>query len=346
MTLDTNSAIYSHYSIVLVDDEIPILKTLERALRQFGFNITCFSVPSEALDYIGNHDVHLVISDFRMPLMNGNNLLKNVRDISPDTVGLILSGYTDADMLVEMINLGVAFKFLHKPWKNEALYDVIDVALNEYEKRHNESTVTQLYTSEHSVVIEIDDSLAITKSNLHLSDSKLIFDVLLSVDRGNELIHSLLEHPHDPLTLVAPVFGLVTLKRQARIKNKHVIEIEGFSSVVIQDNQSFFNALSELTIFLRKWEEFYVFTTDLLDRAQLQRLKSELRNLYKNVVCIRDPHKKEVCVWVPTDKFHDPNRIKVEIEIILESITYAAVEGTFEPHVDFDCVKKETFSVF
>lgn len=335
----------SQYCIVLVDDEIPILNALRRTLKPLGFQIISFSVPDEAIEFIACHEVHVLVTDFRMPLMDGNTLLNSVRKVSPNTVGFVLSGYTDADMLVEMINLGLAFKFLHKPWKKETLYEAINLALHEYEKRHTESIISQLYSSESSVIVELNDALLVSNSNISLSDSRLLFNILLSIEKGSELIRDFLDNSQLPISLRIPIFGCVTLNRKAIFKNKYIVEITEFSSIVVNDNQTLVSALTEITAFLNGWDEYFVFTIELFGENQLRNLKHELKKLYKNVVCVRDVDKNKGHVWIPTEKFSDPNRIKIEIEIILESISYTFVSGDYEATVDTHYVKRQSLSV-
>jgi diguanylate cyclase (GGDEF)-like protein/PAS domain S-box-containing protein len=111
--------------LLLVDDEPGILSALKRLFRREGYILLAAANGVEALDLLAKHDVGVVISDARMPLMSGAELLGKVRDIYPDTVRIILSGYTDVDAVTDAVNRGEVFKFLTKPWVDQELLEVV-----------------------------------------------------------------------------------------------------------------------------------------------------------------------------------------------------------------------------
>src|SRR5262245_32767732 len=87
--------------IVLIDDEPEVLRSLERALRQEPYEIVSTSSPSEVLRLICERSVDLIISDQRMPEMNGTDLLEVVRDYSPDTACVILTAFPDTAVVLQ-----------------------------------------------------------------------------------------------------------------------------------------------------------------------------------------------------------------------------------------------------
>lgn len=127
------------YTILIVDDEVNILGSLRRLLRYDGYNILTEQSPRAGLSLIKDNDVALVIADNRMPGMNGAEFLAKVRDISPDTVRCMLTGFTDVSILAS-INNGVVTKYLTKPWDDDKLKDTIKEAIGFYDliKRNNE----------------------------------------------------------------------------------------------------------------------------------------------------------------------------------------------------------------
>lgn len=118
--------------ILVVDDEPANLRILERLFRA---DYTVFSADSggEALGLLGMHDISVIISDQRMPVMTGIDFLKKAAETRPQTVRIILTGYTDVNALVEAINSGVVYKYVTKPWNNEDLRQTVKKALQHHE---------------------------------------------------------------------------------------------------------------------------------------------------------------------------------------------------------------------
>jgi diguanylate cyclase (GGDEF)-like protein/PAS domain S-box-containing protein len=108
-------------TLLLVDDEPNILRALTRTLRRDGYRILTAGGAAEAFDVLARHDVHVIVSDQRMPQMCGTDFLSQVKSMYPDTVRLVLSGYTDLVSVTEAINRGAIYRFLTKPWSDEQL---------------------------------------------------------------------------------------------------------------------------------------------------------------------------------------------------------------------------------
>jgi len=115
----------STQTLLLVDDEPNILSSLSRLLRREGYTILTASSPIEAFELLAKHPTQVVISDQRMPEMSGTEFLSRVRQLYPDTVRLVLTGYTDLDSVTGAINQGAIYKFLTKPWDDDQLREQI-----------------------------------------------------------------------------------------------------------------------------------------------------------------------------------------------------------------------------
>lgn len=127
------------YQILVVDDEPANLRTIERLFRNDHVVLTAES-GEEALSLLGEYDVALIISDQRMPGMTGIDFLKRAAVVRPQTVRIILTGYTDVDDLVAAINSGVVYKYVTKPWVNEELRQTVIRAIEYYDvnkKQHS-----------------------------------------------------------------------------------------------------------------------------------------------------------------------------------------------------------------
>lgn len=102
--------------ILLVDDEPSILKALKRTLRLPGCEVDAFEQPHAALEALDERAYRVIVSDYRMPKMDGVTFLKEAKQKQPDAIRIILSGYTDVNGLLEAINTAEIYRFIPKPW--------------------------------------------------------------------------------------------------------------------------------------------------------------------------------------------------------------------------------------
>jgi len=119
------------YRVLCVDDEVQILHTLERMLRLRQYDVFTASGGNEGLKILVKEHIDVVISDHRMPGMNGSEFLKIVREKYPHIIRIMLSGYNDFERLTKAVNEGEIFRFISKPWGMDELFEAIDSALNQ-----------------------------------------------------------------------------------------------------------------------------------------------------------------------------------------------------------------------
>lgn len=124
--------------ILIVDDDPPILAALRRLLtrvpctageRTYPLTVDCFDDPAAALAKARHTAYDLVLSDYRMPAMDGVQFLKALREIQPDAARLILSGYADLNGLIAAINDAGIVRFIAKPWNDYELIAAIGQTL-------------------------------------------------------------------------------------------------------------------------------------------------------------------------------------------------------------------------
>jgi two-component system NtrC family sensor kinase len=119
--------------ILCVDDERNVLRALERFFLDDSYEIVNANSGAEGLQALEESGpFQVVISDYRMPVMNGVEFLKAVYGRWPDTVRLVLSGYADVGAIVAAINEGHIYKFIPKPWNDEDLRVTIQNSLELY----------------------------------------------------------------------------------------------------------------------------------------------------------------------------------------------------------------------
>lgn len=117
-------------SLLIVDDEQNIIHAIKRLLRKEAYEINTAASGEEALAFLDNHRVDVIISDHRMPGMSGIEFLEHAKGLCPLSVRIILSGYADLKTVTEAINRGYIYKFILKPWDDEELKAAIREALN------------------------------------------------------------------------------------------------------------------------------------------------------------------------------------------------------------------------
>jgi serine/threonine-protein kinase len=110
--------------ILFVDDEERILTALKSVFRS-KYHVLTAANGQEALDFIRRFRIPVIVSDQRMPGMLGVDLLRRSREISPDSVRILLTGYSDLASIVGSINDGEVYRFISKPWDNQELQQVI-----------------------------------------------------------------------------------------------------------------------------------------------------------------------------------------------------------------------------
>ncbi|WP_439888738.1 EAL domain-containing protein [Pseudomonas sp. MBLB4123] len=119
-------------TLLLLDDEENILRALTRVLRRDGYRVLSANSAQEAFALLAKHDVQVILSDQRMPEMNGTEFLSRVKDLYPDTIRIVLSGYTDLKSVTDAINQGAIYKFLTKPWDDAQLRTTVAQAFQHY----------------------------------------------------------------------------------------------------------------------------------------------------------------------------------------------------------------------
>ena len=110
--------------VLFVDDEERVLNGL-RALFRSDYHVFTAENGAAALELVKRFSIPVVVSDQRMPGMTGVELLRQVRAIAPNTVRLLLTGYTDLAAIVGSINEGEVFRFVRKPWDNDEIRTVL-----------------------------------------------------------------------------------------------------------------------------------------------------------------------------------------------------------------------------
>lgn len=193
--------------LLFVDDEPNILSSLRRLFRPHSYKILIANSGQEGLDIMEKETVDLVISDMRMPVMDGAVFLTNVKARWPNTIRLLLTGYADIQSTIDAINRGEIYRYITKPWNDNDIVLVVKQALerkyleNE-KKRLEELTFRQneeLKSLNANLEAKVEERTADLKkahTSLLLANDKLKSNFLTSIKvfsnviemRGNKLV--------------------------------------------------------------------------------------------------------------------------------------------------------------
>ncbi len=123
----------SPFTVVIVDDEEIVLTSLSSLLSlETDYVVKSFTDVNEAIEYVRDNDVDLVVSDYLMPEMDGITFLAQIREIKPEIPRIILTGYADKENAIKAINEVGLFQYIEKPWDNS---DLLIILRNGLEKQ-------------------------------------------------------------------------------------------------------------------------------------------------------------------------------------------------------------------
>jgi len=132
------------YKILVVDDELDNLALLYRTLRS-NYDVTKASSPLEALEILKNEKFEVILSDHKMPDMDGVEFLKKTEEIYPDTMRLLVTAYSDAKILIDAINYAKIYRYIKKPYVPDELSLIVQASLDYYQLRtDNENLICDL----------------------------------------------------------------------------------------------------------------------------------------------------------------------------------------------------------
>ena len=225
-------------TILCVDDEPNILSSLRRLFRAKGFQVRIAEGGQAGLALMESEPIDLVISDMRMPEMDGAQFLAQVRERWPDTIRMLLTGYSDVTAIIDAINRGEIYRYITKPWDDNDILLIVRRALErktlEQEKKRLEALAARqneelkaLNASLETKVEERTTELRVAHDSLLGANEKLksnfvttlkVFSTLIEMRGGNLAGHS---------RRVADLARRIALKLQLDNKIVQVIFVAG-----------------------------------------------------------------------------------------------------------------------
>ena len=160
--------------ILLIDDEINVLRALKRVLEREGYEIHSTAESNEAIRMIDCNRYDIIICDQKMPELSGTDILEYSSNVSPDTIRILITGYSDFKVMQDAINKCRIHYFFPKPWDNDTLLDVVKKALNEKTAREKKDELINNMIGHKKHLEEILNVLegtgSIMKSNNNQTD--------------------------------------------------------------------------------------------------------------------------------------------------------------------------------
>ncbi len=111
---------YSAATVLFVDDEEKIINSIRRGLLREPYRKIFTTKPREAVELLKKNEISVLVTDMRMPELQGTELLQIAREVSPDTIRIILTGYAQISTIISAINSGSVYRYLTKPWKKDS----------------------------------------------------------------------------------------------------------------------------------------------------------------------------------------------------------------------------------
>ncbi len=147
------------HTLLFVDDEENILNALRRVFRKEPYKILITTSAREGLSLLESNPVALVISDHRMPEMEGTEFLSRVREIKPDAIRIMLTGYADMKAATDAINRCQTYRFIAKPWNDDDLRLAVREALRQYDLIALNQELTELVKKQNQELYDINRNL-------------------------------------------------------------------------------------------------------------------------------------------------------------------------------------------
>ena len=180
------------FTLLCVDDEANILSALRRLFRPHGYTVLTAGGGEEGLEILAREPVDLIISDMRMPVMDGARFLGEARKRHPDTVRLLLTGYADMESTIEAINAGQISRYISKPWNDQDVLLTVREALERKQLEKEKARLEALTRSQNdelkSLNASLEQKVEARTAELRIAHDKLKQNFLTSIRVFSNLI--------------------------------------------------------------------------------------------------------------------------------------------------------------
>ena len=179
------------HTVLIVDDEAQVGKALGRLMKGIGAKYVYMESGRAALDYIktASKPFSLILSDQRMPQMEGSVFLEKAKEIAPDTIRYLITGYADVDAVTDAVNKGSIHRYISKPWDNRVLQETVKTGLEQHElimENHRLFTLAKEQNAKlYTVNKDLKKSAAVHKKAI-LQKDKQIKELKARLEKGFE----------------------------------------------------------------------------------------------------------------------------------------------------------------
>jgi len=149
----------AEHTVLFVDDEVNILKAIQRLLRHEPMRVITATRPQEAIEMLQKVHAQVVVSDQRMPDMSGVEFLSTVRDQHSDVVRMMLTGYTEMNIAVEAINKGEIYRLITKPWNDDELRATLRQAFDHHDLKSEIKRLNQITREQNFKLQDMNKNL-------------------------------------------------------------------------------------------------------------------------------------------------------------------------------------------
>ena len=306
-------------TVLIVDDEVEILNLMETLLEMNGFKVVRAESGKQALEITKEISLAAVVSDYRMPGINGVELISNLNKRHPNTPMIIATGFADVDIAIDAINKGGVYKLIRKPWDPFELLQEVKAAVDFRNSERSRKRLEEKLKEQNEI---LEERVIERTSELN--------NVIKDLQKANDIITETYQHllQSDKLATLGLMAGTiahdianpltVVMARARLIKMKNVLDEKSLAGidVIIKSSKKIEKLIFSITGFAKKSSnEFFHFNVlDVLNESLLMLSKS----FKVNSIELNEKYEIEVPkVW------GDPNKIEQVFTNIIQNALQA-----------------------
>lgn len=180
------------FALLCVDDEANILSALRRLFRPAGYRVHVATSGAEGLEILARESIDLIISDMRMPQMDGATFLATVRERHPEAIRILLTGYADMESTIAAINRGEIYRYISKPWDDNDVMLLVKGALEKKELEREKARLEALTARQNEELkalnASLEEKVQERTQELMLANERLKQNFLVSIKMFSGLI--------------------------------------------------------------------------------------------------------------------------------------------------------------
>ena len=146
-------------TILIVDDEVNVLKSIMRLLHPMHYRVLMAASGADALELMRHNPIDLVISDMRMPHMDGATLLAHIHQTWPETIRVLLTGHADLAQTIAAVNRGQIYRYIAKPWDDNDLLAIVAQGLEKRRLLQENARLLQVTAEQNVQLAEANQNL-------------------------------------------------------------------------------------------------------------------------------------------------------------------------------------------